>query len=47
MKSIQQQKSFGEVSTADISWFEGAALGARTPYSQRLTKIYPPSGAQL
>lgn len=28
MKSIQQQKSFGEVSTADISWFEGAALGA-------------------
>ncbi len=26
-KSIQQQKSFGEVSTADISWFEGEVLG--------------------
>jgi predicted ATP-grasp superfamily ATP-dependent carboligase len=25
-KSITQQKSFGEVSTADISWFEGDAL---------------------
>ena len=25
-KSIQQQKSFGEVSTADISWFEGERL---------------------
>jgi predicted ATP-grasp superfamily ATP-dependent carboligase len=28
MRSILQKESFGEVSTADISWFEGAALGS-------------------
>lgn len=37
-KSIQQQKSFGEVSTADISWFEGEALLSASPFMRKLAR---------